>query len=122
MEVSILFRSEDQPFGLKTVEKPKAETFSGIQCRMSRGLFAGHVRSEHYPVVEASGLEKSVIFRVQETLHPKHTMQQSIISQNASSSTLNYQELRKYGVLFVQEENFPIGDDEVEIRSHLRKK
>jgi len=85
MEVSILFRSEDQPFGLKTVEKPKAETFSGIQCRMNRGLFGGHVRSEHYPVVEASGLEKSVIFRVQETLHPKHTMQQSIISQNASS-------------------------------------
>lgn len=77
MEVSILFRSEDQPFGLKTVEKRKAETFSGTECRMRRGLFVGHGRSEHYPVVEASGLEKSVISPVQETLHPKQKMQQS---------------------------------------------
>lgn len=60
---------------------------------MGRGLFVGHVRSEHYPAVEASGLEKRVISRVQDTLHPKHRE----ITKNAS----NKQELRKYGVLFV---------------------
>ena len=69
----------------RLLRNQKQRHLVGYKCRMIRGLFVGHGRSEHYPVIEASGLEKSVIFRVQETLHPKHTMQQSIISKNASS-------------------------------------